>query len=97
MLIFVPEIANCYGDGLTAGALQKQISRCINPNVKLIRESVARGEDPAKAVPIGTGVKSNGQTKSAANPTYISLYLFPLCVLARFLSFRVLDPVLTEC
>jgi hypothetical protein len=40
------EIAKCFDLELKSGALQKHFVRNITPNVKLIQEARARGENP---------------------------------------------------
>jgi len=51
-LIFELEIARCFGDSVKAGSLSAQMNRHITPNVKLIKDALARGENPG-AVPLG--------------------------------------------
>ena len=46
------EVARCFGDGVKGASLQAQISRHLTPNVKKIRNALARGEDPA-SIPLG--------------------------------------------
>jgi len=39
-------MARCFGGGLKHGALSMHFTRNIKPNVELIRDALARGEDP---------------------------------------------------
>jgi hypothetical protein len=46
------EIARCFGDGVKGASLQAQMSRHLTPNVKIIHDALARGDDPA-TIPLG--------------------------------------------
>ena len=46
------EFARCFGDGVKGASLQAQISRHLTPNVKKMRNALAKGEDPA-SIPMG--------------------------------------------
>lgn len=54
------ETAKCFGDGLKGHALSMHFQRNIRPASKLILEAIARGEDPAKTVPVGAEAKGSG-------------------------------------
>ncbi|KAG4439123.1 hypothetical protein IFR05_005410 [Cadophora sp. M221] len=54
------ETAKCFGDGLKGHALSMHFQRNIKPASKLILEAIARGEDPAKTVPVGAEAKGSG-------------------------------------
>ncbi|PMD37336.1 hypothetical protein L207DRAFT_74352 [Hyaloscypha variabilis F] len=58
MLIIVTATAKCFGDGLKASALSMHFVRNIRPNAQLILDALARGEDPAKTVPVGSEGKA---------------------------------------
>ena len=63
-------MATAYGGGLKANALSMHFARNIKPNVKLVLEALARGEDPLEIVLMGHDAKgNNGQTR------YLSLEL----------------------
>ncbi|KAK0124024.1 hypothetical protein ONS95_009010 [Cadophora gregata] len=54
------ETAKCFGDGLKGHALSMHFLRNIKPTSKLILDAIARGEDPAKTVPVGGEAKGAG-------------------------------------
>jgi hypothetical protein len=78
MLIIVTATAKCFGDGLKASALSMHFVRNIRPNAQLILDALARGEDPAKTVPVGSeGKAGKGQTVvSALNVSSSSHFLY---------------------
>jgi hypothetical protein len=55
----VAEIARFYDTQLKPGTLQVHFSRNITPNVKLIQEAVARGDNPM-GVALGGNVRGDG-------------------------------------
>ncbi|KAE9364597.1 hypothetical protein N431DRAFT_447767 [Stipitochalara longipes BDJ] len=50
--------AKCFGDGLNGKALSMHFLRNVRPSAQLILDALARGEDPAKTVLVGSETKA---------------------------------------
>jgi hypothetical protein len=57
------EIAKCFDPELKPGTLYQHFNRHINPNVKLIKDALARGENPMGVTLVGN-IRDNSGRKS---------------------------------
>ena len=57
------EIARCYDPDLKPGTLYQHFNRNIKPNIKLIEDALARGENPMGVTLVGN-VREDGSGKS---------------------------------
>jgi hypothetical protein len=57
------EIARCFDPELKPGTLYQHFNRNIKPNVKLIQEALARGENPMGVTLVGN-VREDSSIKS---------------------------------
>jgi hypothetical protein len=91
ILISATEIVKCYGTHCTKTGLNSHFQRDIRPNVKLIQEALAQGDDP-KDITLVEGIHDskigNGQRPVVPHHTY---YMFSLCFyLYRWLTWTLI-------
>ncbi len=82
--MIVAEIGRCFGGNLKAGAVSQHFNRNIKPNVKLIQDALARGEDPIGATlleNVRTGQSGKGQTAFQLPSCTIHVFLLSECLL----------------
>jgi hypothetical protein len=60
----VAEIARCYDSQLKPGTLNQHFNRNIKPNVKLIQDALARGDNPMGVTLVGNVREDGGGRKS---------------------------------
>jgi len=76
------EIAKCFDVELNAGALKQHFNRNIKPNVKLIQEARARGENPIGVTMVEnvrTGQPGKRQTDSYFPSYALHVFLLSSC------------------
>ena len=82
MLILFTEIVKYYGSHSTKSGLMNHFDRDLTPNVKLLRQAVANGQD-AKNVILIEGVRpgktGKGQRASLTSP-YLHIARFPYII-----------------
>jgi hypothetical protein len=49
-MVILTEIVRFYGSHCTHSAVQSHFSRDLNPNVKMLKQAVAQGQDPKEVV-----------------------------------------------
>jgi hypothetical protein len=80
VLTIISEIVKFYGSHLTKSGLMNHFNRDLTPNIKLLKQAVATGEDPKDAILIEgvrPGKTGKGWTESHSNRAH---YTFSFCL-----------------